>query len=58
MICLQEISYFDCKYVGIGAVVSGMEVLDIINQVSCNFDVPDLPIKIVHVEKVNSQDDE
>ena len=57
MICLQDMPYFDKKYVAFGQVVLGMDVLDIINKVSCTFDVPDLAIKISLVEKVDQEDE-
>lgn len=53
MLCLKDMAVFDGKYVAIGHVVAGLEVLDVVNRVSTTLDVPDLAIKIADVQKVN-----
>jgi cyclophilin family peptidyl-prolyl cis-trans isomerase len=52
MILLDSIEYFDKKYVAFGKVVQGWTSLDMIAQVSCSFEVPDLPIKVDDVRLI------
>jgi cyclophilin family peptidyl-prolyl cis-trans isomerase len=58
MICLKDMPFFDGKYVGIGRVVDGMNVLDTINKVSTTFDAPDLAVTIVDIRVHAEKEDE
>ncbi|KAJ3301904.1 hypothetical protein HDV03_000232 [Kappamyces sp. JEL0829] len=53
MILFKPIEFFDRKYVAFGQVdESCFEVLDLIAQVSTNFEIPDLPITVDDVRIV------
>lgn len=58
MICLKDMPFFDGKYVGIGRVVDGMQVLETINKISTSLDAPDLAVKVVDIHVHTENDDE
>lgn len=52
MISFRPIEYFNCKYVAIGHVVDGENVLDMIENVSARFEKPDFEISISSIKIV------